>query len=138
MDAGSGNEFRDARATCIAGPCPFTRIDASGFAQGGRVINVSALDWSDTATFLVQAEAFHTSTVSEVRISYPVVFGRGFSFTVPPSAEGTSMIAELGGVEIVFPLGPELDLSWTACAVRKGINAINSVYQCELKPGYLF
>jgi hypothetical protein len=138
IDAGAGNEFRDARATCIAGPCPFTRIDASGFAQGGQVINVTALDWSGTATFLIQAEAYHTRIVSEVRISYPVVFGRGFSFTVPPTAEGTSMIAELGGVEIVFPLGPELDLSWATCAVRKGINAVNSIYQCELKPGYRF
>src|SRR6476659_313223 len=27
LDAGAGNEFRNARASCIAGPCPFTRID---------------------------------------------------------------------------------------------------------------
>ncbi len=136
IDAGAGNEFRDARATCIAGPCPFTRIDANGFAQGGRVIKVTALDWSDTATFLVQAEVFHTSLISEVRISYPVVFGDGFSFTVPPDAEGTSLMAQLGGNEVVFPLGPDLDLSWATCAVRKGMNAMNSIYQCELKQGY--
>lgn len=138
IDAGAGNEFRDARATCIAGPCPFTKIDASGFAEGGRVMNVTALDWSGTATFLVQAEVSHTSILSEVRISYPVVFGRGFTFTVPPTAEGTSLVAELGGNEVVFPLGPDLNLSWATCAVRKGISAINSVYQCELKPGYGF
>jgi hypothetical protein len=138
IDAGTGNEFRDARATCIAGPCPFTRIDASGLAQGGRVITVTALDWSDTATFLVQAEVFRTSIISEVRISYPVVFGGGFSFTVPPTAEGTSLMAELGGIEVVSPLGPDLDLSWATCAVRKGISAINFAYQCELKQGYGF
>ncbi len=48
------------------------------------------------------------------------------------------MVAELGGVEIVFPLGPEPDMSWATCTVRKGLNAINTVYQCELKPGYGF
>ncbi|PYX39087.1 MAG: hypothetical protein DMG81_10205, partial [Acidobacteria bacterium] len=26
LDAGPGNEFRNARVSCIAGPCPFTRI----------------------------------------------------------------------------------------------------------------
>jgi hypothetical protein len=138
LDAGAGNEFRDARASCIAGPCPFTKIDASGFAQGGRVITVSALDWSDTTTFLVQAEVFRTSIVSEVRETYPVFFGRGLNFTVPPTAEGASLVAELGGVEIVFPLGPYLDLSWATCTVRNTVNAANSVYQCELRPGYRF
>jgi hypothetical protein len=138
IDAGAGNQFRNARAACIAGPCPFTRIDASAFAQGGRIMNVTALSWSGSATFLVQAEVFHTSLVSEVRISYPVVFGSGFTFTVPPTAEGTSLIAEMGGDEVVFPLGPDLDLSWATCDVRKGMSATNSVYQCELKPNYAF
>jgi hypothetical protein len=138
IDAGAGNQLRDARATCIAGPCPFTRIDASGFSQNGRIMNVTALDWSGPATFLVQAEVYHTSIISEVRISYPVVFGTGFTFTVPPNAEGTSLMAELSGDEVVFPLGPDLDLSWATCDVRKGMTAVNSVYQCELKPGYGF
>jgi len=138
IDAGPGNGFRDARATCIAGPCPFTSIDASGSSQGGRIMNVTALDWSGPATFLVQAEVFHTSNISEVRISYPVVFGRGFTFTVPPAAEGTSLIADFTGREVVFPLGPDLDLSWASCGVRKGMSAINSVYQCELKENYRF
>ena len=138
LDAGQGNEFRDARASCIAGPCPFTRIDSSGFAQGGQVITATAFDWSDTTTFLVQAEVFHMSIVPQMRMTYPVVFGRGFNFTVPPSAEGTSLVAELSGIEIVFPLGGNLDLSWASCQVRKGATAINNVYQCELKPGYRF
>ena len=76
LDAGEENQFRDARASCIAGPCPFTRIDTSGLFSGGRTIIASALDWSDTATFLLEAEVFHTAVVSSVREEYPVVFGR--------------------------------------------------------------
>ncbi|MGA3132170.1 MAG: hypothetical protein ABSD59_15295 [Terracidiphilus sp.] len=138
LDAGAGNEFRDARASCIAGPCPFTRIDAHGFVQGGRIITATALDWSDTTTFLLQAEAYHTSIVSAVRESYPVIYGRGLNFTLPPTAEGVSLVAELGGIEIVFPLGPDPDLSWASCTVRNGDKPPDSVYQCELKPGYRF
>jgi hypothetical protein len=139
MDAGTGNEFRDARVSCIAGPCPFTRVDSGTLTNGGRTITATALDWSDTATFLLQAEVYHTAIVSNVRQSYPVVFGRGLNFTVPPTAEGVSLVAELGGVEMVFPLGPDLDLSWATCAVRTATKAEKSgVYQCELKPGFRF
>jgi len=104
LDAGNGNEFRDARASCIAGPCPFTRIDSSGFAAGGRSIAVSAMDWSDTATFLLEAEVFHKAIVSNVRESYPVVFGRALSFTLPPTAEGVSLEAEVNGLQMVLLL----------------------------------
>jgi len=139
MDAGAGNEFRDARASCIAGPCPFTRIDSSQYAQGGRTITAKALDWSDTTTFLLQAEVFHTTIASNVRESYPIIFGNSFSFTVPPTAEGVCLVAELDSIEIVFPLGPEPDLSWANCAIRTGTAGENAaVYQCELKPGYRF
>jgi hypothetical protein len=138
MDAGAGNEFRDARASCIAGPCPFTKIDSSQFAQGGRSITATALDWSDTATFLLQAEVFHMAISSIVRESYPIVFGSGLSFTVPPTAEGVCLLAELDGVEIVFPLGPDLDLSWAKCTTRTGAKGDAATYQCELNPGYRF
>jgi hypothetical protein len=139
LDAGPGNEFRDARASCIAGPCPFTRIDSRGFINGGPRISASAIDWSDTTTFLIQAEVFHTSIVSNVRESYPVVFGRGFSFTVPPTSEGVSLLAELNDQQIVFPLGPDLYLSWATCAARNSPSLEKSaVYQCELKPGFKF
>ncbi|HVN92141.1 MAG TPA: hypothetical protein VMT38_00520 [Terracidiphilus sp.] len=137
LDAGVGNIFRDARASCIAGPCPFTRIDTSGFVNPGRTLTVSALDWSGTATFLVEAEVFHTAVVSNVRRSFPVVFGRSLSFTLPGSAEGVSLEAELNGVDMVFPLGPELYLSWASCAERSS-QAKSTVYQCELKPDYHF
>ena len=36
LDAGEGNEFRNARTSCIAGPCPFTKIEDEDFSQGGR------------------------------------------------------------------------------------------------------
>jgi hypothetical protein len=139
LDAGPGNEFRDARASCIAGPCPFTLIDPSGFVNGGRTIVASAMDWSDTATFLLQAEVFHTSIVSIERESYPVVFGRTLNFTTPQTAEGVSLEAELNGVQILFPLGPELYLSWANCTVRTGSDRDKStLYQCQLKPGFRF
>lgn len=139
LDAGPGNEFREARASCIAGPCPFTHIDTSGLIQSGRVISVSATDWSDTTTFLLEAEVFHTGIVSNVRELYPVVFGRALNFTLPPTQEGVSLEAELNGQPMVFPLGPDLFLSWAECTTRPGSEALKStVYQCELKPGYRF
>jgi len=139
LDAGSGNEFRNPRASCIAGPCPFTRIDSSGFERGGRVITASALDWSDTATFLVEAEVFRKSINSSVRESYPAVFGRALNFILPPTQEGVSIEADLDGAPMVFPLGPELYLSWATCSSRSSRdNASSTVYRCELKPGYRF
>jgi hypothetical protein len=139
LDAGAGNEFRDARASCIAGPCPFTRINSSGFVQGGQIISASALDWSDTATFLLEAEVFHTGIVSNVRESYPVIFGRALQFTLPPTQEGVTLEAEVNGTPMVFPLGPDLYLSWAACTTRTSAQVEKStVYQCQLKPGYRF
>jgi len=139
MDAGASNEFRDARASCIAGPCPFTRLDLTGFANGNRTISATALDWSDTATFLVEAEVYRTAIESNVRESYPFIFGTELNFTVPASAEGVSFEAELNGEPMVFPLGPDLYLSWASCSSRSGSEAGKStVYQCSLKSGYRF
>jgi hypothetical protein len=43
----------------------------------------------------------------------------------------------LNGTAIVFPLGPNLFLSWADCNAR--VNADQTkVYRCELKPGYRF
>jgi hypothetical protein len=139
LDAGPDNEYRDVRASCIAGPCPFTRIDASGFEHGGRTITASALDWSDTSTFLLQAEVFRTSITSSVRESYPVIFGNTLNFTLPPTEEGVSIEADLDGTPMVFPLGPDLYLSWASCSSRTNRESEKSaVYRCELKPGYQF
>ncbi len=137
LDAGAGNIFRNVRASCIAGPCPFTRIDSRGFAHGGKIIVASALDWSDTATFLVEAEVFHETIASRVRKSYPVIYGRELHFTTPPTAEGVSIEAEIGGTQIVFPLGANLYMNWTVCNSRMSVNRY-TIYQCALKPGYIF
>jgi hypothetical protein len=139
LDAGADNFFGNIRASCIAGPCPFTRIDSNGFIHGGRYVKVSALNWSDTATFLLEAEVYHTAISSDVRELYPVIFGRTVNFTLPPTQEGVSLEADLNGSAMVFPLGPEPSLSWANCTVRMGMEEEKtSVYRCELKPGYRF
>jgi hypothetical protein len=139
LDAGPGNEFRNIRVSCIAGPCPFTRIDSSGFEHAGRIITASATDWSDTTTFLFEAEVYHTAITSSVRFSYPVIFGRTLNFTLPPTQEGLSIDADLDGTRMVFPMSPDLELSWATCGVRPSAdNERSSVYLCELKPGYRF
>jgi len=139
LDAGVGNEFGSVRASCIAGPCPFTQIDSNGFAHGGRNITVSALNWSDTASFLVEAEVLHVGINSSVHESYPAVFGRELDFTLPPTQEGVSLEAEVDGTPMVFPLGPDLYLSWATCTARTNSGEDKTtVYRCELKPGYRF
>jgi hypothetical protein len=139
LDAGPDNEFRNVRASCIAGPCPFTRIQTHSAAEGGRMVVATAMDWSDTATFLFEAEVFHTSIGSNVRQSYPVIFDRTLSFTLPIDQEGVSIQAEINGTPMVFPLGGSVFLSWANCTVRTNSGSQNStVYQCELKPGFKF
>jgi hypothetical protein len=139
LDAGADNTFINSTASCIAGPCPFTRIDSSGFINGGRKISATALNWSDTATFLLEAEVNRIAISADVRELHPVIFGQTLNFTVPPTQEGVSLEAELDGTPIVFPLGPNLSLSWATCTVRTGMEEEKStVYRCELKPGYRF
>jgi len=137
LDAGEGNEFRNARTSCIAGPCPFTKIEAEDFLRGGREVKVSARNWSDTATFLLEAEVFRPMVSDMVRISHPVIFGQALNFTVPGSAEGISIQAEINGDTITFPFGPNLYLSWADCNARVNRDQ-TKVYRCELKPGYKF
>ncbi|MGA8042874.1 MAG: carboxypeptidase-like regulatory domain-containing protein [Terracidiphilus sp.] len=139
MDAGPGNEFRNVRASCIAGACPFTQVDARGFINGGRTVTASAIAWADTATYLLEAEVFHSSLSGGVRHSYPVLYERTLTFTLPASEEGVSIEADVNGSPMVFPLGPELYLSWANCVMRTNAEAEKStVYRCELKPGYRF
>ena len=137
MDAGSGNEFHNARASCVAGPCPFTRIQDSNFASDSRTLRVSALNWSDTATFLLEAEVYKPVVRDVLRRSYPVTFDRALTFTLPAAAEGVSIEAEINGTMIVFPLGPRLFLSWANCQFLVNKDQ-TQVYRCELRPGYRF
>ncbi len=139
LDAGPGNVYQDARLLCIAGPCPFTKIESDEFSRGGPVISASVLGWSDTTTFLLQAEVFREEIGDTVRESYPVIFGDSLNFTLPASAEGPSFEAEVNGTNTVFPLGPTASpiLSWADCNVRVGKDQ-SKFYRCELKPGYRF
>jgi hypothetical protein len=137
LDAGEGNEFRNARVSCIAGPCPFTKIEQENFTPDRRHLNVSVLNWSDTVTFLVEAEVVHPMTSDLVRETYPVIFGRALNFSLPASAEGPSIEAEIQGDPIVFPLGPDLFLRWADCHVVVDRDQSKN-YRCELKPGYQF
>ena len=137
LDAGAGNEFRNARVSCIAGPCPFTRIDSDRFSKGGRTISASIRNWSDTATFVLQAEVFHPEIRDAVQQAYPVIIGSAVNFTLPAAAEGLSLEAEINGTAIVFPLGPSPSLSWADCDVRAEKDR-TKVFRCELKPGYRF
>ncbi len=137
LDAGEGNEFRNARVSCIAGPCPFTKVVLENFSQDRRRFNVSALNWSDTVTFLLEAEVVHPMTSDMVRETYPVIFGRTLNFSLPASAEGPSIEAEVAGDPIVFPLGPDLFLRWANCQMVVDRDQSKN-YRCELKPGYQF
>jgi hypothetical protein len=137
LDAGEGQEFQNARVSCIAGPCPFTRIESDGFSRGGRTIRASARVWSDTATFLAEAEVVHTTLTDAIRQAFPSIFGRAMTFTLPPTGQGPSIEAEVGGNRIVFPLGPDLNLSWATCTLQIEPNRAK-LYSCELKPGYRF
>lgn len=137
LDAGLGNEFQHARVSCIAGPCPFTKIESNEFPGSSQKITASARNWSDSATFLVEAEVAQTMQSPIEHQSYPVIFGAALSFTLPTDAEGVSLEADIAGETIIFPLGPSLFLTWANCNER--VNPDNtSVYRCELKPGYQF
>jgi hypothetical protein len=137
LDAGEGNEFRSARVSCIAGPCPFTKVEVENVSQDRRHFKVVARNWSDTTTLLLEAEVVHPMTSDMVREMYPVIFGRALNFSLPATAEGPSIEAEVDGEPIIFPLGPDLRLRWADCHV--GVDRDQSrTYRCELNPGYQF
>ena len=111
------------------------KIDTTGLENPGQTEVVSAMTWSGTATFLVEAEAVHPMVSDVVRNSYPLIFGDTLNFTLPPSAEGVSLQADMSGQTITFPLGPDLILDWANCTERSNPDETR-VYRCELKPGY--
>lgn len=137
LDAGTGNEFRHARASCIAGPCAFTRIEGDRYSEGGQIMTVSARDWSDTATFLIEAEVVHSTVSQSEHWSYPVIFGEALSFTLPSSASSVSIEADINGQTIIFPLGPTLALSWASCDSVVNPDG-GQVYRCTRRAGYRF
>jgi hypothetical protein len=137
LDAGENNSFHDVRVSCIAGPCPFTKIEQDSFSTGGRHIGVTIRNWSDTTTFLLEAEVTHITSGDAILQSFPAIFDRTLSFTLPASAQGPSIEAAVDGKEIVFPLSPALDLSWAACTVKASGDGTR-LYRCVLKSGYRF
>jgi hypothetical protein len=135
IDAQEGNELRNVRVSCVAGPCPFTKIEPEDLANPGQKLKVSVLDWSDTATFLLEYEVARTMVTNQVRRSYPFTLGQTMTFALPMDAGETSIEADLNGEEIIFPLGPKLSLSWATCNVEV-VPAQSKIYRCEVKPGY--
>ncbi len=137
LDAGDDRHFRNVRVSCIAGPCPFSAIESDQFSKGGRKISVSVRNWSDKVTYLLEAEVVQTMQSDLIRHTYPSTFGRFMNFTLPPGATGPSIEADVDGSQIVFPLGPELRLSWASCRLETGQDG-TKLYRCELKPGFRF
>ncbi|MBV8810629.1 MAG: carboxypeptidase regulatory-like domain-containing protein [Acidobacteriaceae bacterium] len=137
VDAGEGNEFRSVRLSCIAGPCPFTRIESQNYIARGQKLEISILNWSDTTTFLLEAEVSRRTANNIIHLAYPAVFGRTLSFTLPVGSEGPSIEAEVNGADIVFPLGPDLILDWGVCTGTAN-GPQGELIQCNLKPGYAF
>ncbi len=137
LDAGEGNEFRNPRVSCIAGPCPFAKIELQELSPDHRHFNVSVRNWSDTTTFLLEAEVFHRMTSDIMRKSYPVIFGRALNFSLPAQAEGLTIEAEIDKEPIIFPIGPDPILRWADC--RSEVDKdLSTNYRCQLKPGYRF
>ena len=137
LDAGEGNQFRNERLSCIAGPCPFTSVESNNITHNGRMIEVSVRNWSETTTFIIEAEVTRTMVSDLVRQAYPFVIGDTMSFTIPVGAQGTCLEAEVNKDDIVFPLGPSLNLSWATCTMKVGSDQTR-LYRCDLKPGYRF
>ena len=119
LEAPGGDFFSNARVSCIAGPCSFTKIRNDGFSRGGPSVRVEVLDWSNTTTFLFEAEVFRSMTSNSVRLSYPVIFDQALHFTVPANAEGICVEADINRQPIIFPLGPQLKLSWATCSWKR-------------------
>jgi serine/threonine protein kinase len=137
LDAGNGSVFQNVRVSCTAGPCPFTRIESNQSLQGGQMLKLLVRNWADTVTFLVEAEVFHTKTTDLIGITYPAIFGREMSFTLPPTAQDPSILTNSNGTDIVYPLGSNLTLSWAACNLQVAADG-TKLYRCELNPGYRF
>ena len=137
LEAGDDNEFQDVRVSCVAGPCAFTKIEADHFSTGGRNVSVSVRNWSDTVSFLMEAEVVHNTVNDMVRVAYPVIFAQAMDFTLAATAKGPSIEAEINKADIVYPLGPTLTLPWAKCSITV-VGGGAKLYRCEIMPGYRF
>ena len=125
-----GNHSRILRST----DAPTT---TATFKRLRRRIVATVRNWSDTATFVLESEVFRSQLTDVTENSHPIILGRGLNFTLPATAQGPSIQAEVDGTEVVFPLGPNAVLSWATCEIRTGSER-NRTFRCDLKPGYAF
>jgi hypothetical protein len=137
LDAPRGNEFQNVSVSCVAGPCPFTKVESDHLSPRSSQIRINVLNWSDTTDFLVEADVSRNVLTDKVHHSYPFIVGQTMNFALPQGSEGLSIEANLNGQEIVFPIGPDLILTWATCGVETPA-AGNRLYRCQLKPGYVF
>ena len=47
------------------------------------------------------------------------------------------LLLQVDGKPIIFPIVPNLSLSWTTCEAQNEPGN-STLYRCELKPGYVF
>lgn len=137
IDAEQGNEFHNLRVSCLAGPCGFTKILSPSAANPARRITVAVLNWSDTTSFLVEADVVRTMITDSVQYAYPFIVGQTMNYALPARSEGPSIEADLDSQYIVFPLGPATLLPWATCTVELSQQG-NKIFRCQLKPGYRF
>jgi hypothetical protein len=137
LDAQAGNEFQNVRVSCIAGPCPFTKVESDDLSRPVRKLGIKILNWSDTTDFLVEADISRTELTNKIHHSYPFIVRQTMNFALPGGSEGLSIEANVDGQEIVFPVGPESILTWATCGVQAPPDG-NRLYRCQLKPGYSF
>ncbi len=137
LNAPEGNEFQNVSVSCVAGPCPFTKVESDALSPRSGQIRVKALNWSDTTDFVVEADISRNVLTDKVHHAYPFIVGQTMNFSLPDGSEGLSIEANLDGQEIVFPMGPDLIMTWATCGVETPA-AGNKLYRCQLKPGYTF
>jgi len=85
----------------------------------------------------MEAEVAETRENEMVRHTYPVIFGGSMNFTLPSAANGLTIEADVDGSPIMFPLGPQLRLSWAICRSETRSEGARQ-YRCDLKQGYSF
>lgn len=137
LDAERGNEFRNVRVSCVAGPCHFVKVETNATEKPTARVTVSVLNWSDPTAFLLESDVIRTMATDNVRQAYPFILGDTMSFALPPNSQGLSIEANLDGKLIIFPVGPALKLSWADCSEDTSPDG-SRTFRCQLKPGYGF
>ena len=137
---GRGKRFPKCQGFLYCGPLPFhAELIMTAFPREG------ATSRSPCAIGRIRPHSCFRRRCSDpqisdlVRMTYPIILGTSLNFTLPPTAEGPSVEAELNGENIIFPLGPDpcFELGRLQCQRAKGNNG-QKFYRCELNAGYQF